>query len=110
MDATSVQWADKGLTVIKDLYINDYFASFAQLQAEFANQMTGLRVTFSGPALSFRIFGTAFSICSVIYFKQLIPGSPLIILGCSNFSLSLSSLQQALMFGMVIEKQVILRD
>ena len=52
-----------------------------------------------------------FHLYSVIYSKQLIPDSLLIILGCSNFSLTLpSSLQQALMFGMVVAKRVILRD
>lgn len=35
MDAAFLQWSDKGLTTVKDLYINNYFASFAQLQAKF---------------------------------------------------------------------------
>ena len=40
-----------------------------------------------------------------------VPDSLLMILGCSKFSLTLpSSLQQALMFGMVVAKPVILRD
>uniref|UniRef100_A0A671XVP2 Reverse transcriptase domain-containing protein n=1 Tax=Sparus aurata TaxID=8175 RepID=A0A671XVP2_SPAAU len=52
-----------------------------------------------------------FNLYSVIYSEQLTPDSLLIILGCSKFSLTLpSSLQQALMFGMVVAKRVILRD
>lgn len=52
-----------------------------------------------------------FHLYSVIYSKRLIPDSLLIILGCSNFCLTLpSSLQKALMFGMVIAKRVILRE
>ncbi len=35
MDAAFLQWSDKGLTTVKDLYINNHFASFAQLQAKF---------------------------------------------------------------------------
>ena len=35
MDAAFVQWSDKGLTAIIDLYVNDHFATFAQLQAKF---------------------------------------------------------------------------
>ena len=35
MDAAFVQWSDKGLSSVKDLYINNHFASFAQLQEKF---------------------------------------------------------------------------
>ena len=35
MDAAFVQWSDKGLTAIIDLYVNDHFATFAQLQEKF---------------------------------------------------------------------------
>lgn len=52
-----------------------------------------------------------FHLYSVIYCKQLFPDSLLIILGCSNFSLTPpSSLQKALMFGLVITKHVILSE
>ena len=50
-----------------------------------------------------------FHLYSVIYSKQLTPDSLLMILGCCKFSLP-SSIQQALMFGMVVAKPVILRD
>lgn len=30
-----MQWSNKGLTTIRDLYIDNHFASFAQLQAKF---------------------------------------------------------------------------
>lgn len=36
MDAAFLQWFDKGLTTIKDIYINSHFASFTQLKAKFA--------------------------------------------------------------------------
>lgn len=35
MDAVFKHWSDKGLTTIRDLYIDIHFASFAQLQAKF---------------------------------------------------------------------------
>lgn len=52
-----------------------------------------------------------FHLYSEVYGKQLTPDSLLVILGCSNFSFTLPlMLQQALMFGMVIAKRVILRE
>ena len=35
MDAVFKRWSDKGLTIIKDLYVDDHFVSFAQLQTKF---------------------------------------------------------------------------
>ena len=35
MDAAYVQWSNKGLTAIIELYVNDHFATFAQLQDKF---------------------------------------------------------------------------
>ena len=35
MDAVFKHWSDKGLTAIENLYIDNHFASFAQLQAKF---------------------------------------------------------------------------
>lgn len=52
-----------------------------------------------------------FSLYSVVYNRQMVPDSLLVILGCSNDSLSLPhTLQQALMFGMIIAKRVILKE
>lgn len=35
IDAVFKHWSDKGLTTIKDLYIDNHYASFAQLLADF---------------------------------------------------------------------------
>ena len=51
-----------------------------------------------------------FKLYSDIYSRPLTPDSNFVILGCSDLFISLpSALQQALMFGMVIAKRVILR-
>lgn len=36
IDPVFLHWSDKGLSTVKDLYIGDHFASFAQLQAKFS--------------------------------------------------------------------------
>jgi len=52
-----------------------------------------------------------FQFYSNVYGRHLTPDNHLIILGCSSFSLTLpTSLQQALMFGSVVAKRVILRE
>lgn len=46
-----------------------------------------------------------------VHIKSFIPGCLFVILGCSNFCLTVPlALQQDLMFGMVIAKRVILRE
>ena len=66
---------------------------------------------FSGPVLSSQVFGLTFLICTVLFIIDNWFLTVLVILGCSIGSLALpAALQQALMFGMVIAKRVILTE